>query len=251
MQSEVAEDLSQDSLDMAAVPVEASPPQLVQTVAEQWPSPEDFLPAQRRMPSAFQRWPQRNFAKPAIALGIICLLVSLLGWSDWGQHFSVSGQEIYAGQEYWRLASALFAHADLGHLGSNLMPFLFFGWMLHSYFGWLAFPVVPLLVGVVSNFATVSIYSPAVNLLGASGMVYGMFALWLFLYLKFERNIPLSKKLVRAVGFSLILLLPTSYEQGTSYLAHASGFSAGLVASVMTSPFYQLRDPSVVLPRQV
>lgn len=208
------------------------------------PDALDFLPAPRKRLTAFQRWPARNFLLPALLFGLACLFVSLLSWSNLGVSFAVSRNSVFSGDEPWRLITALFDHANLGHLGSNMIPLLFFGWMLHAYFGMWAFPLVPLMIGVASNLATVAFYPPHVRLLGASGMIYGMYSLWLVLFLRHDKETNLAKRTMRAVGFALILLLPSQYEPNVSYLAHANGFVGGLVSGAAIAPLLSVRDPS-------
>ena len=54
-----------------------------------------------------------------------------------------------------------------------------------------------------------------------------MAGFWLTLYLLVERRIPLKKRVVRAVGFGLIVLVPTAVEPAISYRTHLIGFVVG------------------------
>ncbi len=55
-----------------------------------------------------------------------------------------------------------------------------------------------------------------------------MAGFWLTLYLLVERRIPLKKRFVRAVGFGLIVLVPTAVEPAVSYRTHLIGLVLGL-----------------------
>lgn len=207
------------------------------------PDEDDFLPDPPKLRSPFQIWPARRMAIPVVIFALCIVAVSLGGWAFGNFNLSASARDIVQHGEVWRLGTALFAHGDLGHLASNLLPFLFFGWLLHSYFGLAAFPVLPIGIGIMSNFMTVSMYNSNAHLLGASGMIYGMIGLWLVLYLKFDTRVIFSRRLLRAAGFAMLMLLPRAYEPTTSYLAHASGFSIGIATGVIGVPFFRVHNP--------
>jgi rhomboid protease GluP len=209
------------------------------------PEPWEFLPTPRKPLGAFSRWPLPKYARMTLLLGLLICAASLLQWGA-GLDLSASGKAVFANHEYWRLFTALIVHGDLAHLGSNMLPFLFFGWMLQSYFGFWVFPLLALAVGIASNAITVSLYPAQTHLLGASGMIYGMIALWLVLYLRFDEERAVPKRIARAIGFALLMLMPTTYDPAVSHLAHASGFMAGLTGGFIVMPFVVVRDPSKV-----
>ena len=212
---------------------------------ESWfPEAWEFRPAPRRALGVFERWPSRRHALVPVLIALSFFAISLLQWNVPAFDGSASGAAVYARGEWWRIFSALFVHGDLGHLASNLLPFLFFGWMIQAYFGFWLFPAFSFLVGMVSNAVTVALYPPGSHLVGASGMIYGMIALWLVLYLRFDKERRPPVRAMRAVGFALLLLFPTTYEPQVSYLAHASGFAAGMAGGFIALPFVSPRHPS-------
>jgi membrane associated rhomboid family serine protease len=152
----------------------------------------------------------------------------------------VSGERVFELGEHWRLVGALFMHADWVHLLSNVPLFLFFGWLLRAYFGYLAFPFLAFVIGAGANLITIYFYHATSRLMGASGMVYGMIALWLVLYVSHDEDDSLGKKLLRASAFASLMLLPRTYEQSTSYLAHGSGFMLGLICGFCCLPFLKV-----------
>jgi membrane associated rhomboid family serine protease len=211
------------------------------TTPDYEPAPEDFLPSPRKPLGPFRRWPPLfpYFFLP-LFLAIVSLAVSLVSWSASTDLFSVSAHAVWQQGNYWRLLTALFDHANIAHWGLNMMPFLFFGWLLSAYFGKWMFLIGGLFVGVFSNAATVLIYPPKTSLIGASGVVYGIIAMWLVLYIKFDDEREFAKKAMRVGGFILMLLFPTAYEHTTSYLAHATGFLFGIAFAVLALPFTKL-----------
>ena len=160
----------------------------------------------------------------------IGVVLSMLSWNpQLDLDLAVSQELVFGEGKYWRLLTALAAHADWEHLLGNAPLFVIFGWLLRSYFGLWFFPFLQLLAGVLVNLATILCYEPWQQLLGCSGMVYAMVGIWLVLYLRFEVRFSLPMRVFRCVGFTLILLFPSSFHPTTSYLAHTFGFCFGFI----------------------
>lgn len=142
----------------------------------------------------------------------------------------------------FRSFGSLFIHSGFPHLGSNLLLFIPFGWLLRNYFGFFTFPILSVLAGVLTNWLTIYIYATQgynSSLVGASGMVYAMVAQWNMLYLRWDRRYSLKERIIRALGVTMMLLIPTEYSPKTSYLAHALGF---LIGVFFTIPFLIFRE---------
>ena len=77
------------------------------------------------------------------------------------------------------------------------------------------------------NLLTLWTYPPDVRLVGASGVVYLMAGFWLSSYVLIDRRFSVGRRVFRSVGFTLIVLFPTSFEAQVSYRAHAIGFAVG------------------------
>jgi membrane associated rhomboid family serine protease len=208
------------------------------------PSEEDFAPSPPRPKSPLSQFPKADSLRPALVCFALFFVASLRTWTaPDADGLWVSGESIFVRHEYWRLLSALFAHSDIGHLLSNAPLFLIFGWFLRAFFGLRVFPAATLAIGALSNLATVYYYEPQVHLLGASGMLYGMVALWLVLYVRFETQHSVPMRIFRAMAVSLLMLFPTTFQPTTSYMAHAAGFAIGLVFGYAMAPFLSVRSP--------
>lgn len=192
----------------------------------------------------FKRIPKlRYFWIPSLMF-VVSAVLSILAWTDVFGPYPASKQIIFQNQYYLNGLTAIFYHADIAHLLSNAILLLFFGWMLNAYFGVFVSVVVSLLAGTLANYITVSQYPLRTELIGASGMVYAMAAMWLVLYFRYERKYSFAHRTVRVLGFILLLLFPTQYDAKTSYLAHASGFVIGAAAAFMLLPIVHLNDPT-------
>lgn len=210
---------------------------------EYLPSIDDFLPSPPRPPSPMARYPALDSLKPALILLALCFVVSSARWSQaWT---SIGGTEasyetVWIKHQWWRLATALLTHADMGHLLSNTPLFLIFGWYLRDFFGLRIFPGISLIIGIFANALTLLFYPKETSLLGASGMLYGMVALWLVFYVHFETSYTHAQRILRALGVSLLLLFPTTFHSDTSYLCHGLGFLLGSLFGLILKPFVKV-----------
>lgn len=218
------------------------------------PEAIDFLPTVKEPPFGFEMFPKAGSAWVPNLLMSFIFISCVLHWSGLvgeSSYFVASRDAVFGDGEYWRLLTALGGHGDLMHLLHNAPIFWFFCWILQGYFGWIFSLCAVLVIGILSNAVTVWFYEDRMRLLGASGMVYGMVALWLVLYIRFDHKGWWVKRVMRSLGFSLLVLFPQTYEPNVSYLAHASGFAIGLilalamipvaqrVAPVLTDPYYR------------
>ena len=188
------------------------------------------------------RRPSFSSSYPALIISIIIVFFTrIMSSGSYEDLLYVSRESVYINHEYWRLVTALFIHADALHLVSNLPLLLLFGLLLFEYFGFIAFPAVPLIIGAASNAFTICFYPTSTHLLGASGMIYGMVSLWLVLYIYNDTDRSIMMRVFRATGFSLIMLFPETYNPSTSYLAHVSGFLGGIISGLILLPFLKVR----------
>ncbi|MGE0173279.1 MAG: rhomboid family intramembrane serine protease [Oligoflexales bacterium] len=196
---------------------------------------EDFAPAPPPKPTFLSKMPPGNKLLPVAVFYFLAVAASIVHWRvpTWSEYLPVSQQSAFHRHEFWRLVTALFVHSDLVHLLSNTPLLIIFGWLLYGFFGALAFPIAAIAVGTLANALTVAFYPPEVWLIGASGMVYGMVGMWLTFYVALEKAYSVPMRIVRAVGFILVLLFPTTFEPTTSYLAHTFGFVLGVVAALV------------------
>lgn len=203
---------------------------------------KEYCDEKSAKPGPLSRRPLFTSTYPFFAVSILFVLFTAMFnnvyLSDylWASRFTV-----FTRHEYWRIFSAIFAHKDVIHLLSNLPLFFFFSVFLYEYFGFLVFPVIPLITGACTNLFTLYFYPETVRLIGASGMVYGMVSLWLVLYIYNDTDHTIPVRIFRSTGFAIILLFPTAYNQETSYLAHASGFFIGIMFALIILPFAKVK----------
>lgn len=182
------------------------------------------------------RKPARASFVVALASVAVLAAASLVYWTDafgLAVLLPASRESVFERGEYWRLLTSLLTHADVEHLLSNGIVFGLLAFLLFGYYGPFVYPTLVLGLAAMVTAVSLHTYPPSTLLVGASGAVYLMTAFWLVLYLLIERGTELRKRLVRAVGFALITLLPASYEPEVSYRTHAIGFGVGLVSGLL------------------
>lgn len=133
------------------------------------------------------------------------------------------------GTPWWTLITAPFSHGDLGHLIGNSIVFLPLSYLvlLKSLRGYVAVWIAVILLEI-----PLWMFWP-VGSHGLSGVIYGLLG-YLVLIGFLERRplaIALSVIAVALYGSALPGLLPWASPAGVSWIGHASGFIAGLLAA--------------------
>lgn len=144
---------------------------------------------------------------------------------------------VFIHKEYWRLWTSLFAHGDLGHLLSNASLFIPLTFLLSGYFGIFIFPIVGIALGGLINLLVLSSFSSNIALIGMSGVVYWMGAMWLTLFLLIDKRKSLKRRFAGALFTAVILFAPETYKPEVSYLSHFIGFMLGILSALI---FYNM-----------
>ena len=136
--------------------------------------------------------------------------------------------------QWWRLFTAIWLHADLGHLASNAM----FGFLLMGFamgrcgtgVGLLA----AYLAGAGGNALSWACASQPRFGLGASGMVMGCLGLLAVQSVSFWRKGPgPARALLTGLAGGGLLFVLLGLTPGTDVLAHFGGFASGLVFGIL------------------
>lgn len=205
-----------------------------------WPhvSAMETIETFQAAPVVKKNWFSRELpatAETVTFLSVAAMLIgSMLFFNDYFDARSLMPSTVQglARGEYWRLWTALFAHADLGHLLSNGLLFVPLAFFLNGYFGSWLFPVLGFVVGGIANFFTLKTMGAQGSLIGASGVVFWMGATWLTLYVGLETRESLRRRLGKALFIGAALFLPQGYEPQISYMCHLFGFILGVGTGV-------------------
>lgn len=174
-------------------------------------------------------------ARSFTVTSFLVLLIFGLSFYDWLSlnSLSVSYEQVFLQHQYWRLWSAMFSHADMGHLLGNALLFVPFAVLLSGYFNLTLFPLWGFLLGGVINALTLTTMSPQTALLGISGVVNWMGAVWLTLFFFVDRRTNWRRRFAVALFSSLVLFAPQEFKPEVSYAAHLIGFGFGIITGLV------------------
>ncbi len=167
------------------------------------------------------------------ALGWV-LLVAIFYWLDVHVGLNTRGvldSRAVAHGQWWRLFTAVWLHADLAHLGSNLSIGLLLLGLAMARLGPGTALFAAYLAGVGGNLlaCVVSQSTPHISL-GASGLVMGCLGLLAIQSLDLLRhNLAAWKYILSGVVAGIMLFVLLGVAPGTDVLAHAGGFISGLL----------------------
>src|SRR5690625_4841464 len=142
---------------------------------------------------------------------------------NWGIGHNLS---VYHG-EYWRLVTPIFLHGGLGHVVFNSFALVLFAPALEQMLGKMKFIFAYFFTGIAGNVGTY-IIDPVSNTphLGASGAIYGLFGIYMFMIL-FRKDLidPANAQIVKVIFF--IGLILTFVQSNINIAAHIFGFLGG------------------------
>lgn len=140
--------------------------------------------------------------------------------------------------QWWRLITPIFIHIGLMHLFFNSFALYIFGPTAEWLFGRFRFVLFYVLTGVVGNVASY-IFNPIAISAGASGAIYGIFGMYVYLYLRARRFVgpDTGKGIVVLVLINLVI----SFGQGVDLAAHLGGLVSGFLLTGLFIPRRRVR----------
>lgn len=145
---------------------------------------------------------------------------------------------VFAG-EWWRVLTVVLTHSGWLHLASNMLVLFQLGNIVEHFYGQTRYAFILIVAALTASAA--SLWLDPVNQpsVGASGMIFGLFATMAISGKKFGVD-------YRQVMGLLILNIAFSFVPGVDWHAHAGGFIGGLIASLILQalPPRRFRAPS-------
>lgn len=136
---------------------------------------------------------------------------------------------LVANGEYWRLVTAMFLHASIGHLVLNLLGLYIFGSLIEGAFGTLRFLAIYFVTGLAASAASFAFGNPLIPAVGASGAIFGLLGAWLAFNLR-RRSLSLARSNIQGALMLIVLNLFLGFAiPNIDNLAHVGGLVAGVV----------------------
>lgn len=165
---------------------------------------------------------------------IACIIVSLLYWFA-GNSESITEYLVFSGEnllkgKVWTLFTALFLHADLAHLFSNMLFLFVFGNTLEKELGAEKTLVAFFVGGILSFLLGIFFYAPQTFLIGASAAIFTLAAVAMLVKpLKFSFFFLMPVGLVAIIYFVYnVFAVYFGAEGNIAYISHVIGFLIGV-----------------------
>ena len=132
--------------------------------------------------------------------------------------------------EWWRLFTAVFLHADLAHLTSNIVFGLIVLGLAMGRFGAGFGLLAGLFAGAAGNLAGQIFYSGIHHGLGASGMMMGALGMIAVHSISLWKSNPRAARyIVSGLAAGMFMFVMFGVDPKSDLIAHAGGFIAGAV----------------------
>ena len=147
------------------------------------------------------------------------------------EHGALHRLSIWNG-EWYRLITYLFLHADIWHLGNNMLILFCLGNALERCMGSVSYGILYFFSGILAGLGSVVYNTDSPVGVGASGAVFGVVGgmLWIFI-----RNCGKVKGLTgtRMLLFVILSIYGGFVEQGVDNAAHIFGLIAGFLLAIV------------------
>lgn len=128
--------------------------------------------------------------------------------------------------EYWRLVTPIFVHEAFPHFLFNSFSLFLFGPALERILGKYKFIIGYIGAGVIANIATLFLQGPGYSHIGASGSIFGLFGL--YVYIIYARKELMDQQNSQLVMTILVLsLVMTFVTPRINILGHLFGLVGG------------------------
>lgn len=178
---------------------------------------------------------------------VIYLLYALhLSLGQWIYGFGIGQNLAVSYGQYWRLITPIFLHGGLGHVVFNSFSLVLFGPALEQMLGRFKFIIAYFATGIFANVATyvINMYSNTYHL-GASGAIYGLFGVYIFMVL-YRKNLIDPRNAQIVITIFVIGLIMTFVRPNINIAAHIFGAIGGFaIAPILlknAEPFSMVKN---------
>ena len=194
-------------------------------------SQEDFWARQERI------YKSSYISIGLMILNVIILIVSTTVFPNLYENGAMVTEYVIRDNQYYRLFSAMFLHADPQHLLNNMLMLALAGAIVENYTGHLFFIFLYLMSGLAGNMISMAHeirYSLVWASVGASGAIMGLVGFVVAWIITNRKNFVTNRNvLVRLVLLGLFVLQACFFQPGANTTAHLGGFLAGFVLGII------------------
>lgn len=160
---------------------------------------------------------------------------------------------VYYG-DYWRIVTPIFLHNGFGHVAFNSFSLVLFGPALEQMLGKVKFIIAYFATGIFANLATFIIDPTSTTFhLGASGAIYGLFGIYIFMVL-FRKHLIDQGNAQLVMTIFIIGIVMTFIQPNINIAAHVfgaiGGFAIAPLILINVEPFSMARNYMKVKPRK-
>jgi membrane associated rhomboid family serine protease len=139
--------------------------------------------------------------------------------------------------EYWRIFAAMFLHANILHIGLNMLSLFFIGPAVELFYGKWRFLLIYLVSGIVGGITTHLLLGEGYAVVGASGAISGIFgALGAFFLVNRRALGPAGNALIGQWLFWLMLNVAFGFSGNIAWQDHLGGLISGLILGAILLP---------------
>jgi membrane associated rhomboid family serine protease len=166
----------------------------------------------------------------------ITVVIYLIGWTQGPGNINTPGGSLYlkfllygpavAHGDWWRLITAAFLHANIVHIGFNMLALWWFGSYVEQYLGRARFIGLYLAAGLAGS-AGALIQTPTTPTLGASGAIFGI--LGAMLIIEWQQTGRLAGNAMTLIVINLALSFAIA---NISIGGHIGGLIGGILVTL-------------------
>lgn len=221
---------------------------VLQHVLETWCLPEDSkVQAEEHLKDSLKARAETLFPEikrvgpnPILFLMVINIILFIGGWimkirtgTDWFAVWGIQNNALIQAGEVWRLVTSMFLHADLAHLGGNMLFLYWLGRSLYPHYSNGALWSMYLVSGLIGNLA--GLFFTDYLSLGASGAIMGLGGVLIFRMIwgkeaKAFRYGGNFASLAAMIGYNLVYGL---FTPGIDNYGHFGGFIGGILVAAL------------------
>lgn len=148
-------------------------------------------------------------------------------------------QAVTQGNEWWRVATALFLHAGIAHIALNMLSLAALGPVIEQRYGWARFLILYFAAGLGSMAAIVGFvqwgWLDADLFVGASGAIMGLFGAFGVMVLQMRKGTPKRQARGQIAAVLALVVLQMAFDLShpeVSLAAHEGGLFIGIAIAL-------------------